>query len=321
MSDWSEKKKTSGLESEYNTRGMIIGGAVLVVIILVLCFLIWNLYHKEEGPGSGNTPQINQPSEGESDTLGSGHGDEDDSFSPDETQDTDETESSDIHEGQGSSQDDTQEGQDGSQASSAGQGNEDQGGGQGGQSGGTGEGTGSDTPSMDFADVDETVTAKETTNLRSAPGTTGDDTVVTKLRNGETAKRTGINEETGWSRLEYNGQTLYAVSRLLTTDLSDKPAEEKPSNTVTTASGRKITFTPCDDVVSPKIECNLRTEPSTDQGEQSVSYLLKYGEKVHRTGYDADSGWSRVEYNGATLYLVSSLVYVVEETPESEGTQ
>ena len=108
------------------------------------------------------------------------------------------------------------------------------------------------------------------------------------------------------------------MSRLLTTDLSEREEDKKPSDTVTTASGRKITFTPCDDTVTPKIECNLRSEPSTDQSDQTVRYLLKNGEKIHRTGYDEASGWSRVEYNGEVLYVVTSYIIVVE--PET-GTE
>ena len=42
-------------------------------------------------------------------------------------------------------------------------------------------------------------------------------TVVTQLSNGQNARRTGINAATGWSRLEYNGQVVYAVSQYLVT--------------------------------------------------------------------------------------------------------
>ncbi|MDE6673318.1 MAG: hypothetical protein K2K19_00695 [Acetatifactor sp.] len=70
---------------------------------------------------------------------------------------------------------------------------------------------------MTFDAVDEYVTAKEVTNLRSEPSTEqGQLTVVTQLSNGQNAHRTGINSDTGWSRLEYNGQVVYAVSQYLT---------------------------------------------------------------------------------------------------------
>lgn len=70
---------------------------------------------------------------------------------------------------------------------------------------------------MTFDAVDEYVTAKDVTNLRSEPSTDqGELTVVTQLSNGQNAHRTGINPATGWSRLEYNGQVVYAVSQYLT---------------------------------------------------------------------------------------------------------
>lgn len=71
---------------------------------------------------------------------------------------------------------------------------------------------------MTFDAVDEYVTAKDVTNLRSEPSTEQAElTVVTQLSNGQNAHRTGINPDTGWSRLEYNGQIVYAVSQYLTT--------------------------------------------------------------------------------------------------------
>ncbi|MCD7806058.1 MAG: hypothetical protein LUH19_01810 [Lachnospiraceae bacterium] len=168
--------------------------------------------------------------------------------------------------------------------------------------------------SMTFTAVDETVTAKSATNLRSEPSTSDTDTVVLVLESGMQAQRTGINEDTGWSRLTYEGQTLYAVSSLLTTDLSGQTTGEVAADPdrVTTLDGRVIIFTACDDTVSPKMSTNLRTEPSTSQGSATVYYELQYGESVHRTGYDADAGWSRVEYDGQVLYAVTSYLYVVE---------
>lgn len=69
---------------------------------------------------------------------------------------------------------------------------------------------------MVFAAVDEFVTAKDVTNLRSEPSTDqGNLTVVTQLSHGQNARRTGINTDTGWSQLEYNGQVVYAVSQYL----------------------------------------------------------------------------------------------------------
>ena len=39
--------------------------------------------------------------------------------------------------------------------------------------------------------------------------------MVASLKNGQVVTRTGINRDVGWSRVEYNGQTLYCVSSYL----------------------------------------------------------------------------------------------------------
>lgn len=168
---------------------------------------------------------------------------------------------------------------------------------------------------MVFMDCQDTVTPKEVINLRSEPGTTGEtDNIVYQAVNGELLTRTGMNSDTGWSRVEYNGRTLYAVSAYLTSDLSyQPPAAEADMNRVSTKDGRIIIFTDCDDNISPKIYVNLRLEPSTSEGNDTVHCGLEYGEIVHRTGVSEDSGWSRVEYDGHVLYVVTSYMYVVED--------
>ena len=140
--------------------------------------------------------------------------------------------------------------------------------------------------SMTFGDVNETVTAKDVSNLRSTPYTGDEGNVVGQLKNGETLVRTGRNDSTGWSRLEYNGQTVYAVSAYLTTDLTYK-TPEKPTypNRVSTQDGRVIVFTDCDDYITPKDLINLRTEPSTSEGESTVRIQVRNGTNLHRTGY------------------------------------
>ena len=168
------------------------------------------------------------------------------------------------------------------------------------------------TESMDFQAVQDTVTPKDVVNLRMVPTTRDADNIAAQAQNGETFTRIGINEDTGWSKVEYNGQTLYAVSQYLTTDLGYKPpVQPSDPNRVSTVSGRIIIFRDCDDWVSPKEYVNLRTEPSTTEGDATVSCQLNSGEKAHRTGYSTDSGWSRVEYNGQVLYVVTSLIYEV----------
>lgn len=167
--------------------------------------------------------------------------------------------------------------------------------------------------SMTFADRKESVTPKDVVNLRSVPATADEKTIVVQIQNGEVLTRTGINTDTGWSRISYGDQTLYAVTQYLTTDLDYKtPVQASNPNRVSTISGRIILFSDCDDWITPKEYVNLRTEPSTTEGDSTVSCQLNSGEKAHRTGYSTDSGWSRVEYNGQVLYVVTSLMNETE---------
>lgn len=167
--------------------------------------------------------------------------------------------------------------------------------------------------SMRFTDIAETVTAKDVVNLRLNPSTTDSENIVAQLVNGEVAERIGINDITGWSKLMYNGQVVYAVSSYLTTDQDYKiPVPETNPNRVTTKDGRIIIFADVDNYVTPKQYVNLRLEPSTSQGNATIHCQINNGTVVHRTGYSEDSGWSRVEYDGVVVYVVSSMVYGVE---------
>lgn len=171
----------------------------------------------------------------------------------------------------------------------------------------------SGTTAMAFTSISDSVTPKDVINLRSEPNTLETDNIVAQARNGDILERTGINEDTGWTRIDYNGQTVYAVTQYLTTDLSYKtPVQAGNPNRVNTMDGRVILFTDLDDNITPKEYVNLRTEPSTSEGDSTVRCQVSNGEVLHRTGYSPDAGWSRVEYNGEILYVVSSYVYTVE---------
>ena len=154
---------------------------------------------------------------------------------------------------------------------------------------------------MNFTEVNETVTAKDSTNLRNIPSQGEDSTIVYTLRNGETATRTGVSNS-GWSRLTYDGQTVYAVSSYLTTDLQ----YQKPQEGAGSGDGLKTKFTDRNEQVTAKIEVNLRSLPSVTNPDATVVAVLHNGEYVTRTGINEDYGWSRVDYNGQTLYCISS---------------
>ena len=149
---------------------------------------------------------------------------------------------------------------------------------------------------MTFTFVNKSVTAKETTNLRSAPNTDSSQVVYT-LKSGEFVTQTGTSTS-GWARLEYNGKTVYAIESYL----SQEVVSVKPDSTVTEYD---MEFDLVNDTVTAKEETYLRTSPSTS--ESQVVYTLKNGETIKRTGI-SKRGWSRLELNGQVVYAVTSLL-------------
>lgn len=172
---------------------------------------------------------------------------------------------------------------------------------------------------MKFREVNETVTAKEKTNLRDKPSQGSDATVIYTLTNGETATRTGISDS-GWSRIEFKGQILYAVSSYLTTDLSIKQPEPEPPKepTYEEANGIKTKFTEVYDKVTPVASVdhiNLRAKPTTQDSVSPVVVEIKHGEELERIGVstDAEHTYSKIKYNGQILYCVTKYLEVVED--------
>jgi uncharacterized protein YgiM (DUF1202 family) len=107
----------------------------------------------------------------------------------------------------------------------------------------------------------------------------------------------------------FDGNTYYAVSSFLTTDLNTpKQVAEQPAET----SGFKTKFADCSETVTAKDIVNLRSKPSVTDEDSTVVATLSSGDTALRTGINTDYGWSRVEYNGQTLYCVSSYLRVVE---------
>lgn len=156
-----------------------------------------------------------------------------------------------------------------------------------------------------FQTCEETVTTNDKVNLRNIPSTERQDAkVITQLISGEVATRIGVSSN-GWSKLIYNGTVCYAVSRYLVV------AEENPS-AASVAENVQTQFTQVNDRVTAKVEVNLRSLPSVEDPNCVVVAKLTNGEVVARTGVNLDLGWSRVEYQGQTLYCVSSYLKVVE---------
>ncbi len=156
---------------------------------------------------------------------------------------------------------------------------------------------------MLYTDTGDRVTAKEEVNLRAGAGTNFE--IVGTLKSGEFVKRIGKGSN-GWSKLEYKGKTVYAITSYLSNEVINV---EKPD----IVGG--MTFTPKSDRVTAKVEVNLRKTPSTD-GEKVG--LLRAGEFVSRTAI-SDKGWSRLTYNGQTVYAVTS--YLTNEVQETNKPQ
>ncbi len=142
-----------------------------------------------------------------------------------------------------------------------------------------------------YTAVNEKVTAKDITNLRAAAST--DSEIIATLKNGETINRIGVGSN-GWSKLTYNGKTVYAVSSYLTTDLTIK-------TTATRDIVENNLFTSKKDSVTAKEEVNLRALPTTDS---EIVGVLKSGTFLDRVAA-SDKGWSRLLYNGKTVYAVT----------------
>lgn len=178
-----------------------------------------------------------------------------------------------------------------------------------------------------FTEVNETVTAKSETNLRTVPSSVDDSTIVVKLKNGETATRTGIGNN-GWARVIYNGQKLYAVSSYLTTDLNYSTSSTQDfSPSSVSSSGSSVDadgYTSVNDTVTPKDSVNLRSSADMSSGNNIVG-LVSYGEVLTRTG-TSTGGWSRLLYNGQTVYavtqyLTTDMKYKAENTPTKENPE
>ena len=71
-----------------------------------------------------------------------------------------------------------------------------------------------ESPVETFVEVDETVYAISSVNVRSGPST--DDMIVGSLGYGESVLRTGIGNK-GWSRVVYNGEEAYVYASYLST--------------------------------------------------------------------------------------------------------
>ncbi len=97
------------------------------------------------------------------------------------------------------------------------------------------------------------------------------------------------------------------------TDTGDSQDGETPSASRETEEKKEMVFSETSGIVTPKEYVNLRTEPSTTGGESTIFCQVQAGEKLNLTGYNLEHGWSRVEYEGQVLYVVTSLTEMVSD--------
>lgn len=160
----------------------------------------------------------------------------------------------------------------------------------------------------EFTPVSYQVTAKDAVNLRKLPSVEREDAVViTQLKKGQVASCIGVSDN-GWSKLNYNGTICYAVSSYLTEVSSGSAQVQTQTNT----GAIETQFEEINDRVTPKIEINLRAKPSVTDPDAVVVATIRNGEVVTRTGINRDVGWSRVIYNGQTLYCVNQYLTSAE---------
>lgn len=158
-----------------------------------------------------------------------------------------------------------------------------------------------------FSPIKDTVTAKELVNLRAEPSTESEK--LGTLEKGTFLERTAVSDK-GWSRLVFEGREVYAFSDYLIT----KELFEADTTAADTGDVKEEDFAEVNDKVTSKSATNLRAAPSTHTGE--IVYTLKAGEYVERTGV-SESGWSRLIYNGTTVYAVTS--YLTTQEMDDEG--
>lgn len=156
---------------------------------------------------------------------------------------------------------------------------------------------------MQYTEVEEQVTAKDTVYLREGPSTNFESVGI--LKNGQVLTRIAVGKN-GWSKLQFNGKTVYAVTSFLTTDLSYKT----PNTDIVEGN----IFTPKTDVVTAKDTVNLREKPTTNS---AVVGVIKNGDYLNRTAV-SDKGWSRLTYGGKTVYAVTS--FLTTELQQASST-
>ena len=105
-------------------------------------------------------------------------------------------------------------------------------------SGNNNSGSSSESNTPTFTEVNETVYATGSVNVRSSYSTSS--SVIGSLSEGDSVTRTGRGSN-GWSRVRFNGQTAYISSQYLTTE---EPEEKSNNKNLSSLSIEPYTLTP-----------------------------------------------------------------------------
>lgn len=138
----------------------------------------------------------------------------------------------------------------------------------------------------------ETVYAVDTVNVRAAADTASEK--IGSIDKGAAITRTAVEGE--WSKVNYGGYDGYIKSEYLSTEVPDSTTEEEPADTgVALSEGTEVRL---EDTI------NIRSRMSEDSDRVGTAYA---GETVTVVMSYAE-GWTKVNWNGKTGYIKSSLL-------------
>ena len=138
----------------------------------------------------------------------------------------------------------------------------------------------------------ETVYAVDTVNVRAAADTASEK--IGSIDKGAAITRTAVEGE--WSKVNYGGYDGYIKSEYLSTEVPDSTIEEEPADTGAALSeGTEVRL---EDTI------NIRSRMSEDSDRVGTAYA---GETVTVVMSYAE-GWTKVNWNGKTGYIKSSLL-------------
>ena len=129
----------------------------------------------------------------------------------------------------------------------------------------------------------------ESVNMRAEAST--DSERLALIYQGETVTQIQAYDN-GWSQIEYNGVTGYVMTEYLEGSSASADTSGEGQSAGTSSEGRQTRVTE---------SVNMRGEASTDSERLALIYP---GETVTQI-QSYDNGWSQIEYNGMTGYILT----------------